>query len=159
MTDVNDAIRDFLAQTKFAVAGASTSKTSPGNSIYHKLRAAGHTVYAVNPNHSSIDGATCYPDLKSLPETVDAVVATTSASGTDNVLRQCAELGITRVWLHQSLRALGSSVSDNAVQFCKDHHITVIPGGCPMMFCEPVDVAHKCIRWLSKVTGNLPTEV
>jgi hypothetical protein len=47
-------------------------------------------------------------------------------------------------------------MSESAVAFCREKGIAVIPGSCPMMFCEPVDVAHRCMRWFFKVTGKLP---
>jgi hypothetical protein len=34
--------------------------------------------------------------------------------------------------------------------------VGAIPGVCPMMNCEPVDPGHKCIRFLSRLTGKLP---
>jgi hypothetical protein len=37
--------------------------------------------------------------------------------------------------------------------------MTVIPGGCPMMFAGSVDFAHKCLRWILGATGGLPKEV
>ena len=33
--------------------------------------------------------------------------------------------------------------------------IAVIPGGCPMMFCEPVDFEHKCMRGTLRLIGSL----
>jgi len=42
------------------------------------------------------------------------------------------------------------------VKSAKELGLNIIPGGCPMMFCEPVDIAHKCFRWLFGVTGKLP---
>ncbi len=70
------------------------------------------------------------------------------------VVRQCAEVGISRVWLHRSFGQ--GSVSDAAVEAGREYGIEVIAGGCPMMYCQPVDVAHKCMRWLLGVTGKLP---
>jgi hypothetical protein len=35
----------------------------------------------------------------------------------------------------------------------------VIAGGCPMMFCEPVDIGHKCMRWIIDVTGGFSESV
>ncbi|MBI5094413.1 MAG: CoA-binding protein [Candidatus Hydrogenedentes bacterium] len=159
MTEVTVAIQDFLAQKRIAVAGVSSGKGIPANAIYCRLRDTGHTVFAVNPSRTTAEGDPCYPDLQSLPEKVDAVVAATSPKGTESIVQQCVALGIPRVWIHQSLKSFGTSVSDEAVRLCRENNITVIPGGCPMMFCEPVDVAHKCMRWLSRVTGNLPASV
>jgi predicted CoA-binding protein len=84
-------------------------------------------------------------------------VVATAPQATEAVVRECAELGIGRVWMHRSFGE--GSVSDSAVAFCRENNIEVIPGGCPMMFCEPVDFGHKCIRWWLNLTGGLPKEV
>lgn len=68
--------------------------------------------------------------------------------------RDCVEAGVPRVWMHRSF-GIGS-VSDEATEICRDAGIAVLDGGCPLMFLEPVDVAHKCIRWVLGVTGKLP---
>ncbi len=36
------------------------------------------------------------------------------------------------------------------------HGVAVIPGGCPMMLCQPVDLPYRCLRWVLSVTGGLP---
>jgi len=55
-------------------------------------------------------------------------------------------------------RAFGAgSVSEEAVTFCRTYEIAIIPGSCPMMFCEPVDAGHTCIRWILKLTDGLPS--
>jgi len=70
------------------------------------------------------------------------------------VVDECAEAGVECVWLH---RAFGhGSVSDAVVERCRERGLRAIPGACPMMYCEPVDPGHKCIRFLSRVTGKLP---
>jgi len=46
------------------------------------------------------------------------------------------------------------SVDDEAVKSGQELGLTVIPGSCPMMFCEPVDIAHKCMRWFLRVSGK-----
>lgn len=72
------------------------------------------------------------------------------------IVRQCAELGVSRVWMHRSMGFVGSSVSEEAAQICRENNISVIAGGCPMMFARPVDFGHKCMRWFLQVTGGLP---
>jgi hypothetical protein len=59
--------------------------------------------------------------------------------------------------MHRSFGA--GSVSKTAVQFCHEHGIAVIPGGCPMMFCRPVDFGHRCMRWVLTLNGGLPRQV
>lgn len=151
-----EAIHDFLAQKRIAVAGVSSTKPDAPNLIYRKLRDSGYQVYAINPKVQTVEGDPCYPDLKSLPEKVDAVVIGTRPEVTEQIVRECAELGISRVWMHYAMSFLGGSYSEAAVNYCHEHNISVIPGGCPMMFVEPVDFGHKCLRWFSRRTGTLP---
>ena len=127
---------------------------SAANVIYRKLRGAGYEVYALNPRAEEIEGARCYPDLKSLPAAVDGVVAVTPPAQTEELVRQCAAAGVRRVWMHRSFGQ--GSVSAAAVAFCRQNGIEVIAGGCPMMYCQPVDFGHKCLRWLLRVSGGLP---
>lgn len=64
---------------------------------------------------------------------------------------------IKHVWLHCSFGA--GSASEAAVRLARDAGITLIPTGCPAMFCEPVDLAHKCFRWFLSLTGKLPAQI
>lgn len=148
-------VADFLAQKRIAVAGVSATRETPANLIYQKLKEAGYQVFAVNPSSGMFGSDPCYPDVASIPEGVDGVVIVTRPQHTEAIVRQCAEAGITRVWMHQSLVQAGTSVSPEAVAFCREHGMTVIAGTCPMMFCQPVDVAHRCMRWMLRVTGGL----
>jgi predicted CoA-binding protein len=154
MPTLTEAVQDFLAQKRVAVVGVSRSSGEAANLVYRKLRGAGYQVFAVNPNAKEVEGDTCYPDLRSIPGGVGGVVIATPPQVTDQVVRECAEIGISRVWMHRSFGA--GSVSHTAAEFCRQHNIAVIPGGCPMMFCKPVDVGHRCMRWMLKFTGGLP---
>jgi predicted CoA-binding protein len=157
MSSLDQAVKDFLAQKRIAVAGVSRSEGEAANAIYRKLRDTGYEVFPVNPKANEVEGVKCYHNLKAIPAGVDGVVAATPPQATDQIVRECAELGISRVWMHRSFGQ--GSVSDEAVKYCREHDITVIPGGCPMMFCAPVDFGHKCIRWVLGLSGGLPKEV
>jgi len=159
MPTLNEAVTDFLAQERIAVTGVSGNRETSANAIYKKLKHTGHKVYAVNPGMEIFENEQCYPDLASIPEQVDGVVIVNKPEVTEQIVQQCADAGIPRVWMHRSMESLGSSVSDDAVEFCKQEGITVIPGGCPMMFKEPVDFGHKCIRWWLNISGGLPKQV
>jgi len=154
MSDFKTLVDDFLAQKRIAVAGvSSTDANAAANLIYRKLRESGYTVFPINPTALEVEGDTCYPNLKALPETVEGVVISTPPEATDKIVAECAKIGVPRVWMHRSFGQ--GSVSETAINFCREQNITVIPGGCPMMFCPPVDFGHKCIRWFLKMTGGL----
>jgi len=154
MSRLDALVKDFLAQKRIAVAGVSRDTNQAANTVYKKLRGAGYQVFALNPNAQEVEGDACYPDLKALPEKADGIVISTPPEAADQIVRQCAEVGISRVWLHRSFGE--GSVSPTAVKFCEENNISVIAGGCPMMFCKPVDFGHTCMRWALRLTGGLP---
>ncbi len=154
MATLKETVADFLAQERIAVAGVSRSGAAPANFIYKKLRDSGHEVFAVNPNAQEVEGDQCYANLAAIPKTVDGVVVATHPNVSAQVVQACVETGVPRVWLHRSFGE--GSVSGEAVRLCRERGIAVIAGGCPMMFCEPVDLAHKCMRWVLNLTGRLP---
>ena len=61
----------------------------------------------------------------------------------------CSERGVGQVWFHRSFGQ--GSVSNEAVQECKTNGIKCIVGGCPLMYCEPIDFGHRCMRWLLRL--------
>jgi acyl-CoA synthetase (NDP forming) len=84
------------------------------------------------------------------------VVIVTRPDITERIVHECGDAGVRRVWMHQSIPQ-GSSVSPEAVNYCSQHDISVIPGACPMMFGPNVDFGHRCMRWMMRLTGGLRT--
>jgi predicted CoA-binding protein len=158
MTTIKDAATEFLSQRRVAVTGVSRKPRGHGsNVVYKRLRERGYEVFAVNPNADEVEGDLAYHDLGSIPGGVDAVVIGTSAEIADKTMRECAELGITHVWMH---RGPGTgSVSETAAQYGRERGIRVINGGCPCMFGPTADLGHKGMRLMFTLTGNVPREV
>jgi predicted CoA-binding protein len=154
---MSDAAREFLALPRIAVVGLSRSGDGAGNYVFRKLRDAGREVVPVNPNTEEAEGTRCYPDLRSIPGSVDGVVVATHPRVSAGIVAECADLGIRHVWLHRSFGQ--GSVSPEAIRTGREANLILIPGGCPLMFCDPVDIGHKCMRWVLGVTGGLPKEV
>ena len=146
MQTMKEAASKFLAHKRIAVTGVS--RRNPGehgaNSVFRRLRDRGYEVFAVNPNTDKVEGAPSYHDLRSIPGGVEAVVIGTAPDKAEGTMRECAELGIKHVWMH---RAYGNgSVSPTATTYGREHGITVIDGGCPLMFGPTADFAHKVMR-------------
>ncbi|HNP71175.1 MAG TPA: CoA-binding protein [Kouleothrix sp.] len=149
-------ISDFLAQRRIAVAGISAARATPGNMIYRKLKAAGYEVFGISTSAPVFEGDACYPTVQAIPGGVDGVVIATRPALTEALVRQCAAVGVARVWMHESMIHGGTSASPEAAVFCYEHGITLIAGACPMMYCQPVDFGHTCMRWMMRATGSLP---
>jgi len=155
MQDIKQAATEFLGHRRIAVTGVSRKPASHGgNVVYQRLRDRGYEVFAVNPNADEVEGDVCYQDLKSIPDGVEAVVIATSPAHADSTMQECHELGIRNVWMHRSFGT--GSVSDSATRFGREHGITVIDGGCPLMFEPCSDGAHKVMKALFTMTGKVP---
>lgn len=155
---IKDAAAEFLANKRIAVTGVSRKPAQHGsNIVYRRLRERGYEVFAINPNATEIEGAACFPDLKSIPGGVDAVVIATRADRAMATIRECADLGIKQVWMHRSVG--GSSVSEEAAAWGRQRGLRVIAGGCPLMFGAVSDPGHKMMRSLLTLTGKVPRRV
>ncbi len=152
--NIPKSVEEFLRGEHLAVAGVSRDSKQPANAIYRRLVDSGYQVTPVNPKASEVEGVKCYPDLTSLPGPVEGVVVATPASASAQLVRECGALGINQVWFHRSFGP--GSVSREAVQECGTLGINCIVGGCPLMFCEPVDFGHKCMRWWLQRKGRVP---
>ena len=158
MQKIKDAAEAFLASKRIAVTGVSGKPQGHGsNTVYKRLRDRGYDVFAVNPNADQVEGDVAYDDLKSIPDGVEAVVIGTRPELAEGTIRECANLGITQVWMHRGPGA--GSVSDRAAAYGREQGITVIDGGCPLMFGPTSDFVHTCMRGIFKLTGSVPREV
>ncbi len=154
MKPMPPGVADFLKGRHIAVAGVSRNASQPANAIFRKLQAAGYDAIPVNPASATVEGIQCHPDVASIPGPVDGVIIATHPTASLQVVRQCAGRGIARVWFHRSIG--DGSVSDGAVQACKTYGISCIVGGCPLMYCAPVDPFHRCARWFLGLRGRVP---
>jgi predicted CoA-binding protein len=156
MQEIKEAASEFLAQRRVAVTGVSrTPRTHGSNTVYRRLRERGYQVFAVNPNADEVEGDGCYDDLRSIPGGVDAVVIGTRPEIAEATMRECADLGIKHVWMHWGAGA--SSVSNAATDYGRQRGITVIDGGCPLMFGPTADFGHKIMRVVYR--GHVPKQV
>jgi uncharacterized protein len=156
MQSVTEAAAAFLANKRMAVTGVSRSpKTHGSNTVYRRLKDRGYEVFAVNPNADTVEGDPSYQDLKSIPGGVDAVVIGTRPEIAEDTVRECVELNIKHVWMHRGPGP--GSVSSTATDYGRQHGITVIDGGCPLMFEPTADFGHKIMRMIYR--GHVPTNV
>ena len=156
MQTIKEAADEFLSHKRVAVTGVSRTPSSHGsNTVYTRLRERGYDVFAVNPNTGEVEGDTCYPDLGAIPGGVDAVVIATRPEFAEATVRECSELGIKHVWMHWG--SGGTSVSPAATVYGRQNGITVIDGGCPLMFGPTADFGHKVMR--VALAGRVPKQV
>jgi predicted CoA-binding protein len=124
---VEELIKEFIGQRVWAVVGASLNPEKYGHKIFRDLRAAGYIVYGVNPGGGEIEGQKLYSGLADLPEKPAVVDIVVPPKVTGEIVRQCAELGLGRVWMQPG------SESEEAIRFCQEQGIKVVHDACAMI--------------------------
>jgi predicted CoA-binding protein len=143
-------VNEFLSQNKIAIVGVSRKRNKFGNVIYRELKKKGYQVYPINSSTTVVEGDTCYPNLLSLPEKIDAVVINVPPAQTEKIVREVKEAGIVKVWLQQG------SQSDKAISYCEQNGIDCVSNECILMFAEPAGFIHRVHRWVWGAMGKLP---
>lgn len=148
-----ETIEDFLVQKRIAMVGISREPRSFSVMLFKEFCRRGYDVVPVNPKTPNVLGRPCFVRVQDIQPPVDAVLLMTSPGVTEQVVADCAEAGIRRVWMY---RAGGTgAVSHRAVEFCHAHGIEVVPGECPFMFF-PNAGFHRVHGFLRKLTGRYP---
>ncbi len=148
-------VQDFLAQKRIAVVGVSHDPKDFSRMLLRTLRGRGYDAVAVNPTLESAEDAPCFAHLADVEPPVEGVLLMTSPTVTDAVVQECAKLHIPRVWMY---RAAGDgAVSPQAVEFCHDHGIAVVPGECPYMFLPGEHWGHRLHGLVKKIFGGYPS--
>ena len=149
-----ETIEDFLAQKRIAIAGVSRDPKSMSRMLFEEFCRRGYDVVPVNPNTAQVKGRRCFARMQDVQPPVEAVLLMTSPEVTDKVVRDCAEAGVRRVWMH---RGTGKgSVSAKAIAFCKERGIQVVPGQCPFMFLPDAAGFHRFHGFVRKMMGRYP---
>lgn len=120
-------VKDFLSQKSFAVAGSFRNQSKHAYRIFKTLREKGYQVYPVNPGMSEVEGVRCYSNVKDIPEAVDVMNIVTPAKITANIVRDCKERSISRVWIQPGAE------SKEVIEFCQNNKIEIIHGLCVML--------------------------
>jgi acyl-CoA synthetase (NDP forming) len=105
MTRKQHRLDPLLRPQSIAVVGASKRPHSVGRRTVENLLTGGFQgrLYAVNPGYDSILGIPCYPDLKSLPETVEHVVVALGDARIEVVVDEIIAHGAIAATLMSSL--------------------------------------------------------
>ncbi|MGH9932632.1 MAG: CoA-binding protein [Pyrinomonadaceae bacterium] len=154
MTSAPKSVSDFLSRKRIIVAGVSRSGSAPANAIFRRLRDTGHEVIPVNPNVSEVEGQQCYADVGSVPGQVDGTMVVTHPSISATIARAALERGVKHIWFHRSFGT--GSVASEAIQLCRERGVEPIVGGCPLMYCQPVDPGHRFFRWWLRLRKRIP---
>jgi len=153
MTDLQQ-IHDFLSEKRLAIVGVSRDTKDYTRIVFGEFVKRGYHVIPVNPLASEIDGKPCMGRLIDIKPPVQAALFLIPPKTTDDMMQDCADAGIKKVWFRRKLRH--DEHSSNALSFCKEHKVSVISGFCPLMFLPETESFHRFHGFLLKLFGKYP---
>jgi predicted CoA-binding protein len=118
-----EQIEEFLSGKRFAVVGASQDRSKYGNKVLRVYQQNRYEVVPVNPKADEVEGLQTYPDLSSIPGTIDGVSIITPPAVTERVVQDAIQKGIKHIWMQPGAE------SDVAVQAAQEAGANVIAGG------------------------------
>ncbi|MFC2020837.1 CoA-binding protein [Chloroflexota bacterium] len=124
---MQDLIKEFMAQKRFAIVGATANPEKFGNQIFKNLRARDYEVYPVNLRLKELEGVKCYASLDDIPVKVDIVDFVVPPEVTEVTLQECKRLGLNRIWLQPG------SESKAAIDYCNENNMKVVHDVCVML--------------------------
>jgi uncharacterized protein len=147
-------IASFLEQKRFAMVGVSRNPREISRLLLKEFKQRGYKVVVVNPAANEIDGELCYARVQDIVPPVEAALVLTSPARSEQVVRECADAGVKRVWLYGP--GSPNKVSEAAMKICSEHGIEVIPGECPFMFLSGSGFVHGVHGVINKILGAHP---
>lgn len=89
-------LNQIFKANSVAVIGASNREHTVGYAVLYNIINGGFKgpVFAVNPNHNTIQGLKCFARISDLPQKVDLAVITTPAKTVKDVVEECGKAGV-----------------------------------------------------------------
>lgn len=149
------AIDSFLSCRRIAVVGVSRDSKDFSRQVFRAFVERGYDAVPVNPAGGEMDGRRAAVRVAEVQPPPEAALLMTPPAATDEVVRECADAGVKRVWMHRGGGA--GAVSPTAVGFCRERGIEVVDGECPFMFLPGTAWFHGVHRFFKRLGGRLPS--
>ena len=123
MNDSN-TIRDILKLKTIAVVGMSPKPERPSHYVAMYMKEKGYTIYPVNPGHDKIAGMDCYPDLESIPDSIDVVDIFRRSEFAPLIVDSTIAIGAKAVWMQDTV------IHEEAGKKAEDAGLLVVMDDC-----------------------------
>lgn len=126
LSEETDRVEELLHEIKtIAIVGISRNRHKDSHYVGRYLKRAGYRVIPVNPSADSILGETAFPDLTSIPISVDAVDVFVPEEWVPEVVSQSIPLQPKAIWLQ-----LGTGTHPELVELANTENITIVQNRC-----------------------------
>ncbi|MCK5436610.1 MAG: CoA-binding protein [Desulfobulbaceae bacterium] len=120
-TDIADILKKYRT---IAVVGLSPKPARPSNEVAGYMIEAGYTIIPVNPGQTEILGRKCYPDLISIPDSVDVVNIFRRSEDIMPIVDDAVRINASVVWMQLGI------VNEEAAARARSSGLTVIMDRC-----------------------------
>lgn len=153
MTDL-ETIERFLEGKRIALVGVSSHPEDFSRMLFRELRSRGYDMVPVRPGLAAVEDVPAFARVQDVPGALDGAILMTPPDVTQQVVRDCSEAHVPRVWMHRSVGR--GAVSEEGVAFCREHGMEVIAGECPFMFLPGADAVHSTHAAWRRAIGTYP---
>lgn len=147
-------IHSFLSCQRLAVVGVSRDPKDFSRAVFRAFVERGYDAVPVNPAGGEAEGRHSVCRVGDVQPPPEAVLLLTPPAATAQVVRECAESGVKRVWMHRG--AGQGAVSPEALALCRERGMEVVDGECPFMFLHDPGWVHGVHRFFRRLGGRLP---
>ena len=147
-------IHEFFAQNRFAFVGASRKNGDFSRTLLREFLKRNYDAVPVNPHTTEIEGRQCFPSVNEIKPVVSAALLLNPKYATGAIVRECAEAGITLLWVYgiSGPKDLPAGVQAD----CERYGIKLVPGYCPFMFMDHASWYHRWHGKFMKFMGDYP---
>jgi len=124
LPDFSDIGKLLKKVTSIAIVGLSPKEDRPSNMVARYLMDVGYTIYPVNPGQKEILGQLCYPDLLSVPHTIDVVNIFRKSEDVLPIVEQAVTVGTQAVWMQEGIS------NENGAGLARSKGIFVVMDRC-----------------------------
>jgi predicted CoA-binding protein len=138
-TPIEQARRFF--DGRFALVGVSRNEKDFSRYLLGELLRRGYEAVPVNPALAEIGGRPCFARVQDIEPRVDGVILLTAPAQAAQLVRDCAEAGIRRVWFHRG--GGPGAASPEALALCRENGMEVVTDLCPFMAMPGASFPHR----------------
>ena len=103
-TPSDSELRRILDDTHtIAVVGLSGKADRPAHQVPAYLKQRGYRIVPVNPTLGEALGEQAYPELRAIPDPVDAVLIFVRSEAVPPVVEQAIEIGARTIWMQEGI--------------------------------------------------------
>ena len=118
-------VAEILQQSRtIAVVGLSSKRFRPSYGVAEYMQRSGYRIVPVNPEESEVLGEKSYPDLDSVPESIDIVDIFRRSEFVPEIVEAAIRKGAKAIWMQEGV------VSEDAARRAAEAGLDVVMDRC-----------------------------